>query len=252
MTTDVWDWLPDGALAATEVLDRLDGALEAWCIRWFPSWRLVRQNLKFAPPPPVEPVVASGSSLLIRAGAGHEDVVTARALNLDLARLELTDGDRALADAFRDRMFGDLVRTVEAALASEALVMDDASGRVIVDLRDDEGRKLLLIETTRAVLGRARRMSVDPAPAPRAALIPVATAIADAPVTVRARLGSSSVSLSEARRLSAGDILVLDQALDAPFDLTGPGDVTIACATLVDTASPRSLRLHAAPRSQRL
>lgn len=251
MSTDVWDWLPDGALAAPEVLGVFDGALEDWSVRWFPSWRLLRQGLSFAGPPPGEPVVAAGSSLLIRGTAVNAEVVATRALNMDLARLQSTDGDQAVLDGFRDHVLLDLARTVETAFASEVNTMDGGSGRVVFDLRDDDGRKLLLIETTRAVLGRSRRNSLTPRPLRRTPLNGIETAIAELPVTVQARLGSSLVPLSEARRLTAGDILVLDHALDTPFELTGADDMAIACATLVDAASPRSLRLQAAPGRQR-
>ncbi len=251
MSTEAWDWLPEEALAAPGVLKGLDDALEDWSRRWFSTWRLLRQGVNFTGSAPEQPVVAAGSSLRIRGTAQSADKVAAGALHMDFARLELSDADQVVLQGFRDRILLDLARTVETALGGEAGAADPASGLVVFDLRDDEGRKLLLLETTRAALGRRRRSLLRPTPRPAAPLTDIGSAIAEAPVTVEARLGSAVVPLTEARKLTAGDVLVLDQPLDAPFELAGPGDTAIACATLADAASPRSLRLQAAPGRQR-
>lgn len=250
MRTEVWGWLPDSALNAPGVLSVVDGVLEEWAARWFRSFRLVRHRMDFGATPAVEPIIASAASLLVRGAADKEDILVGQALGLEIARLERTDDDEAVLDAFRQRLIADLVRTLETAFAVDEALIASASGRVALELRDEDGRKMLTIETTRSVLAQVRRRSLPAKPVDQRPLAGLEAAVADLPVALNARLGSSLVSLSEARRLAPGDVIMLDHALDAPFDLCGVEGTTIACATLVDTASPRALRLEVAPRRQ--
>jgi len=229
----------------------IDAAIEDWSLRWFRSWRLVRQRLQFEGTSPAEPVVASGSCVLIRVFTANVEIIAGRALDIDLGRLNQTSDDQAVVGDFGERIVLDLVRALDAALAPRRPSTGDSSGAVVLELRDEEGRKILLIETTRAALAQTRRRSLKPDPGLRAPLHTIEAAIADVPVKLQARLGSSLVPIGEARRLTPGDIIVLDHALDEPLDLAGPEGTRIACATLEDTASPRSLRLQAAPRDSR-
>lgn len=247
MTTSVWNWLPDDALVVPETLGAIDAALDAWSRRWFQSWRLVRQRVQFAAPSIGSPVAATAASLSVRASESAVDAMTARALDIELTRLELTEADTTVTSGFRAALLQDLAGTLQALLPpSETPGAPPASGCVLIDLADEDGRRLATIETSRAALAQLRWKTLKPAVRSRARLSPLAAAIGHVTVRLEARLGSADLAMADARKLAVGDIVVLDQTLDTPLALSGPNGVAVACARLVDTASPRSLQLEAA------
>lgn len=251
MTTAVWNWLPDNALVVPETLGAIDTALDAWSRRWFQSWRIVRQRLQFASPPTGSPIVAAAASLSVRANESAVDAMMARALDIDLTRLELTEADRTVTAELRELLLQDLAGTLQALLpAPDTLEATNTSGFVLIDLADEEGRKLASIETCRAALARLRWKSLKPAARSRTPLSPLRTAIGDVAIELEAKLGSANLPLADARKLAVGDVIVLDQTLDTSLTLSGPDGSAVACARLVDTASPRSLQLEAVSGNQ--
>lgn len=171
-----------------------------------------------------------------------------RALDMDLPLIELNASDQTLIDALTDEIFRDLTQSLEALLDDTPGLDRQTSGAVTLEFTDEAGRKILLIETSRAVLAGIRRSAL-PATVKRAtaSLTPFPKAIGDTPVTLAATIGSALISLPEVRRLGRGDVIVLDRLLDRPIDLVAQvGGAKVACATLVDAASPRSLRLEPA------
>lgn len=249
MTTTAWSWLPDGALSAPAVLGLIDDAVDAWSRRWFPDYRLRRQRQGFAGGSTTHPVAAATPRLSLRASSPSLDVLAGRVLDVDLARLELGDGDRTVIDALRDELAQDLAQGLDTALTGQQPrdgSAADVSGSVLIELADDEGRRLLMIETSRAILADVRRKVLPGARPGGDRLTSLRAAVGHAPVKLSASVGSSVILLSEARRLAPGDVIVLDRKLDQPIDIVaGPGDTGLACARMVDAASPRSLRLQA-------
>lgn len=250
MSVASWNWLPESALASPLLLQHIDSALEVWNSRWFKTGRLVRHRLEFTAPPTTPDVVSATSRVSIRMSAAAVETLTGRALDMDLAQLELSEPDHATVSSFSEAILQDLAQVLDTALAGDETMttQGDMSPPASISLTDEEGRKIAVIETSRAVLTQAR-LSLAPAPRPAASALstPLAKAIADVPVTLAVDLGSATIPLPEALKLAPGDVIVLDRKLDETFDIMSSGDpIPVACATLADTASPHSLRLVAA------
>lgn len=257
MTTAAWNWLPDGAIASPEVLGLVDAAIGRWSQSWFPAWRLQRRGLLFANAPAGARIVASTPKVVVGALNGAVDAMVSRVMDEDITRLELGDGDHAILDALTDELFRDLARELDVALAGEEADepsgAPDVSGAVLIDLTDEDGRKVLWVETSRKVLASARHMVLPASTAgPAGQLVSLRSAIGETPVALSATVGSVIIPLPEARKLAPGDVIVLDRRLDQAIDLVAAsGGTRVACATLVDAASPRSLRLESAASRDR-
>lgn len=250
MSSQVWNWLPDGALSSPGVLARVDRAVADWSGRWFVDHRLVRQRLQYAEVPASPPVAASTARVALRAAPAAVEALAGHALDADLSRLEKTDGDQTIIAALSEALLRDLAATLDAALGGDGEAVSsggDGSGAVLIELTDEDGRRALAIETTRAVLADARLAGLPERRRRGAPLASVRTAVAEVPVTLSASLGSVAISLPEARKLAPGDVIVLDRSLDQAIDLIpAKGGSVVACARLADPASARSLRLEAA------
>lgn len=256
MTSVAWNWLPEGALSSPEVLALVDGAVERWNRRWFSDWRVRRRGLLFVNAPAGGQIFASTPKFTIGAPGAAAETVMGQVMDMDVSRLELGDGDHAILDALREEVFRDLARELDLVLAGEDVKTPagaDDSGPVLIDLADEDGRKILWIETSRGTLAETRRQTFPAlANRPTGRLTPLRSAIADTTVALSATVGSAVISLPEARKLAPGDVIVLDRLLDQPIDLVAALDgVSVACATLVDASSPRSLRLESAASRDR-
>ncbi|HWW12225.1 MAG TPA: FliM/FliN family flagellar motor C-terminal domain-containing protein [Brevundimonas sp.] len=250
MSEHAWNWLPEGALSDPAALAPLDETLADWCRRWLPDDRLRCQAPVFGIGPDPHSAVAEGRHFALQTPRTGPDALAARAMAVDLARLEIGEGDRKIIDAFRDEMLADLSKTLDGAAGLAADAPADRSGAVQIAVSDRDGRKVLILMTTRAVLAQMRRSRLPKRTARRSPLSSIRSATADATVSVSAHLGSAVMPVSEARRLAAGDVIILDRNLDEPIELTTiPDGASLACGILVDTASPRSLRLQ--PSSSR-
>jgi hypothetical protein len=249
LSSTAWNWLPDGALASPDLLGRVDGAVAEWSGRWFKDHRLVRQRLQYASAPASPPAVASTARFSIRATPAAVEVLTGHALDADLSRLEKGESDQTIIDALSEVLLRDLAAALDAVFGMDGAspAAADPSGGVLIELTDEDGRRAVVIETSRAVLAAARLAGLSERTRRGPPLASIGTAVADVPVTLSASVGSATITLPEARRLAVGDVIVLDRPLDQPIDLvSASGGSAVACARLVDTASPRSLRLEAA------
>ncbi|GLK50154.1 hypothetical protein GCM10017620_31280 [Brevundimonas intermedia] len=250
MTSPVWRWAPDRALLDEGTLGWLDGIIAAWSDRWFAQGRVRRRGLERS-------TGASASTSLFAARASLEtspaqrDHLAELALDIEVARLEATPADQALLDGLVETAVADLTRAVEAAIggdaADPALALGGPSGRVVFPLSDETGRLVGALAVARASLVQARLGALAP-PAPASApLVAMSAAIADTPVTLTVHAGTALLSLAEARELGVGDVVVLDRALDAAFDLLSAAHPEpIARAALIDAVAPQTLRLISA------
>ena len=241
-----WTWLPDQALVAPEVLGRVDAALEAWSGRWFRRYGLTRRRTHFDALQ-AAPVVIASDRFVVRADDAALRSLAAEAVEPDLARLELTEDDERVIDGFRQTLLHDLVAGLEAALPAGApaeVGSEFNSGPVAFELAAEDGRRVAVIETSRAALAAVRLAAMAP-PGSRGDLVALRAALAEVPVQLSITLGSAALPVPEARRLAAGDIVILDRRLDEAFDVAC-GSAVLACARMTDSASPRSLRLEAA------
>lgn len=248
MTDVAWNWLPDGALGAPPVMRVIDSVLADWCDRWWAGDHLRRQRLTFAETGSPD-IVVQTACVSLRAPAASVEALAGWALDMDLSRIERSEDDGVVIDAMADAMFRDLVGTLDAALGGGADETPgrDRSGPVSIEFTDDAGRRILVIETSRALLAGVRRAALPEPPSDASRpLIPIRRAIADTKVSLSAIVGSAEIALPDVRRLARGDVILLNRPLDQPLDLVANGSgARIACAELVDAASPRSLRLQA-------
>lgn len=226
----------------------VDWAVADWSGRWFRDHRLIRQRLQYTEAPASPPAVASTSRVAVRATPASVETLTGQALDADLLRLETNDTDQAIVAALGVALLQDLATVLDTALIAEGdAAAADGSGVVLIELTDEDGRRMLVIETSRAVLADARLAALPERARRKGPLTSVRTAVADVPVTLSASLGSAAITLPDARRLAPGDVIVLDRSLDQAIDLVpANGGAAVACARLADTASPPSLRLEAA------
>lgn len=251
MTSTPVPWLPSAALTAPEVLSQIDGALDAWSERWFRSLRVLRRSVTLDAGPASGDAAAATPRLSVRASASGLAILTGRALDLEIGQLEMSEADHSVVDDVSRALMQDLANALDEALAGSASGgapgASSATG-VVIELGDEDGRRLALVETSAALLASARRDRLGERAASAASLSPLSAALASTPVTLSAHLGSASIELPEARRLAAGDVVVLDRALDAPIDLVSDaGARPVLRAVIADTTPPLTLRLEPAP-----
>lgn len=193
--------------------------------------------------------MAQTACVSVRATPASVESLAGRALDMDLSLIEQSEDDRSVIDAMAEAMCRDLAGTLDAALdgGTDKSPGRDRSGPVLIEFTDDAGRRILTIETSRAMLADVRRAALPESPGDASRpLIPIRRAIADTNVSLSAIVGSAEIALPDLRRLAPGDVIVLNRPLDQPLDLVATGSgARIACAKLVDAASPRSLRLQA-------
>jgi len=248
LTRAAWNWLPDEALVAPDVLQRLDETLQVWSHRWFPRHVLTRRRTMFGTRQATA-VAASTDCVSVRMDVAAVQALGGEAIAADLGRLELTEGDRRVVDGFCQALLEDLVRSLDAALpgAADADPPPPGSGPVAFELAAEDGRSVGVIETSRAVLAAARLAGMRPSTRPRPELNRLRAAVGELPVRLSVRLGSAAVAVPEARRLTAGDVVILDRALDQPLEIVSAApEAVVACARMTDGTSPCFLRLEPA------
>lgn len=249
MTRRCWDWLPDTALISDQTSAAIDAELSAWSQKWFADFALERQRLE--PSSPVGPVFGTWSGIQVQITERTRTRLTGLALDVTLERLELSDDDQAAVDALSSEMLRTLADSLAEALSGGAALADDDKGGVLnLQLCDSAGDRLVTLALPRALIATARRRALPPRRMKRQArLVSFRLALKSQPVRLEARLGQVSLSLGDTRSLSTGDVVVVSRPLDEPFDVVlGDTGRVIACAALVDAASPRSISLQP-PRS---
>lgn len=248
MTDVAWSWLPDGALGAPPVLSVIDRAVADWCGRWWTGGGLMRQRLTFTATGSPD-IVVQTACVSVRATPASVESLAGLALDMDLSLIEQSEDDRSVINAMAAAICRDLAGTLDTALDSgtDKGAGRDRSGPILIEFTDDAGRRVLTIETSRAMLADVRRVALPEPPGDASRpLVPIRRAIADTNVSLSAIVGSAEIALPDLRRLAPGDVIVLNRPLDQPLDLVADvGGGRVACAGLVDAASPRSLRLQA-------
>lgn len=249
MTRRCWEWLPDTALVSDHTSAKIDAVLSAWSHRWFPDFALERQRLE--PASHVGPVFGTWGGIQVQISERARTRLAGLALDVSLERLEVTDDDQAAVDALSNEMLRTLADDLAEALNGGTALADDGLGGVLnLQLCDSAGDRLVTLALPRALIATARRRALPPRRMRgQARLVPFRQALKSQPVRLDARLGRVSLTLGDTRSLSVGDVVVVSRPLDEPFDvvLRNTGQV-IACAALVDAASPRSISLQP-PRS---
>ena len=243
MTAPAWDWLPDGALEHPKVRSQFGEVIDAWSARWFSGRQFQLFEVSNPARATIDPwrVTAPGVGVCC---TSHDVVaLISAALDADVALLELSDPDQQLLDLFATTILQDLADTMSVRLPADrrGLELEDShpSGLIDVLIADERGATVATVSLPK---GLANRLRLDSLPNPKPSLKAFASfekALGSAPIKVEAALGSSRITLADARCLVPGDVLVLDRRLEDPVILTeATTGSAIAHARFTDTRPP--------------
>jgi flagellar motor switch/type III secretory pathway protein FliN len=258
VTDKVDSWLPPEVAARDAVRSRVSSAVDDWSGRWFARRRLQVSALEAvggAARVENQGWLVFRAGVAVACGAAAASRVTNWALDLRSDLLEPTAADQDLTAAFRGRMLGDLVQTVETALGvagSRRSAPDSVknpfgpTGGALATLSDDRGSALLQLAIP---LGMVMPLCQAALPARSRSSAPLSSrheAMNTEVVNVEATLGAAEIPLQELRRLTAGDIIVLDRRLGDLIDLSVcESEEVVGRATLDEVDGQISLTLHA-------
>lgn len=230
MSPSVRQWLPPQIAERPVIRSTLDMAVSAWSERWFAgatvSVSRTHQTGRRAVSGEIVMVMGESAVRLKLVGEGRTRLA-GLALDMVIERLELTESDRRLVEGVARDVMDDLLRTLHTALGlpceGEARSVPDGPiphGGLDVFLAEGAGPDLAVMTLPLSDLV-AVRLAAMPAPRrPQTPLGALSDAVAEAAVPLRARLGAARLSLGELRSLAVGDVVLLDQVIDEPLDLT--------------------------------
>src|SRR5579859_500717 len=212
-------WLPDGAFERSAARRVLSPVLEAWSNDWFVDAMISLADVR-------EADRATGLHGLVvdRPGQPTTISLTARgkrllfetACSVDLAEIELSDTDRRLVDILVEEIASDLLARLDAMLEVPR-VHDTPSHSLVLTLK---GRDLLTINVSRSLLASWLKSGMPQPRGREGTLTKRSRAIGETTLSLDAVVGSASIALADLTHLAIGDILILDQALDAGVAMT--------------------------------
>jgi flagellar motor switch/type III secretory pathway protein FliN len=250
--------LPPGVAARDPVRSNVSAAVDDWSGRWFAKRRPRLSEFEaVAGAPRSEDAgwLVFRAAIAVACNKSASSRLTNWALDAGPEPLEPTETDQELMASFRRQMLDDLLQTVEAALgitgsgpAAPTSVKNPfwPTGGALATVSDDRGSPLLQLAIPSQAVMALCRMSL-PARSPAGVpLSPMRGALNDEIINVEATLGAVELPLQDLRRLTPGDIVVLDRALIDPIDLSvcDSGEV-IGRATLNEVDGRIALTLHA-------
>lgn len=248
MKTDVLEWLPVQALANDQILAAIGVAVAKWAGLWFgiAKFDLVDVETSYDYHPH-----NARCEMAQRYGGGLWLVdYEACAQNLALLALDAgsksfapTAGDQQLLSAFGKSIVDDFANMIAHELGLEhnrypdqawtaahgSLRLGLASASASADL---DTLMTLVIEGPALVAFRKRLIAADPVE--RGALLDRQSAVVRTACTCSARFGFAKLGKSDFVGLEAGDVIMLDQLIAEPIDLT-----LSTTGQLVAKASPK-------------
>jgi|GEM_PF-5802127 len=247
-------WLPLSSLADATVSTTLTGALAAWCETWFAGAAPVTLSIVHAGRPVWASAAVSyrwevhGRAAALAAGPEAIAKLSSLALAAPLPLPARGERDRIILEEFQRRLFADLAERIERALGiagaprAEPTSLDDpwADEETLAVLTAfSDGTEAVRVALPARALVPFRKRSASPRGG-KSRLVPLGAAVAATAVPVAVRVGSAVLTLEELRGMAAGDVLLLDRALDEPADLLA-ADRAFARARLVE--AERQIRL---------
>lgn len=237
MIAEAQPWLPTAALARRAVGRAIDAAVDNWSAAWFGGHRLTAAVFRPVSGPNASRAEGGGwqvygTSMALAIGEAAKTRLVGWALDGPMDMLALEGADAKVVARFGHLLLGDLARAVEAALGTAPDVLptprlvDHPFGRaggVEVPLGEGQGGALLTLAIPGEAVLPLCRASLPPARPARTPLTRPREAIGSTRVRLQATLGHASIGLADLRRLSEGDVLVLDRALDQGASLLAAG-----------------------------
>lgn len=230
MSLNVREWLPAEALEGGAVRRLVGEAVGQWAPKWFvrpevaASGFEARKGAAARRPGGWQVGKAVGTAL-----AASETVrLAGLALGAAPDRLVLSEADRDIIGRLTAGIAADLAATIEAALGvdqpgAEAPVETDdpfgGDGGLLLSVNDGGDRPILHVAIPAAALVASRKAAIPTTRRPTAPLAQLGGAVDATAVRVGARLGSAILALGELADLAAGDILVLDRAIEDGAEL---------------------------------
>lgn len=241
-------WLPECALVSPAGIAAIERALADWSDTWLAqslleasgSWRQ-----RVGPLPEWSVELAPGLALCC---SPEDHVSLASALfGRELSEKNLrTDQDKALIASLVDQALGDLGKAL-LALCPGKPDGEDALADYALDLGLADQPACITLAATREWLVSLAQAQAAPARR-RAALDDQDGLFDQQDVTVGAILGHSRLTLAEVQDLAVGDVIVLDEAMSRPLDITLNGAPVASEAASVELAhNTHSLKLSKAP-----
>ncbi|MEI9930270.1 MAG: FliM/FliN family flagellar motor C-terminal domain-containing protein [Rhizomicrobium sp.] len=236
-------WLPKSAFTREAVEGALSEPLQAWAARWFARATLGVARVDFSSEASIAPasnIRLTGSGVEVElTGIGKRHLLEA-ALDADLSNNVLTGPDRRLLDMFVRNVLEDLVSQFEKTFGPN---IENDGNRVIARLAL-AGHDVLTLHVPEVSLIAVLKRSKHRENSPASTLVRRSAALRHTVLHAYGYLGSTEIGIAELEALGAGDVLVLDRALDENIDLRlTDGGTTFLRGRLCEDAGGYSIQL---------
>ncbi len=225
MTNGVKNWLPIDAFTLDLVKSVLADPIAGWSDSWFTRATASISAVRTGGRQPVataQSLSIQGSQVVLDVPAHRKRLLLQALLGMDLSTETLGEADRHVLDVFVTKVVEDLVSTVEGAIAGA----DDTADRgplvevtLSMSAHDVLGIWLpvaALVPLVKGHLGGAREQLA--APRNRS------EALRGTQIAMNAVVGRAELTMNDLQELNAGDVLILDRALNEPIELRVPGN----------------------------
>ena len=235
MTIGIREWLPGNVLDHGVVRQTVEQAIARWDAQWFamPYAEVAATRAAAADPRPD----ADGTgwrvyrtAIAIRAGRAAFSRMVNRSLDLKTAPATVTEIDRYVLDRLEAKMLESLAEVLESAFGVDGApnIAPDkpadpfsGGGGLLVSLADESGREGLTLAIPCDLAFRCVKASFARTSAVDAPLQPLGEVLADIVIPVEAQIGNVELTLAELNELAVGDVLILDQRLEAAVGIAG-------------------------------
>jgi len=215
-------WLPWSALTLVACRRALTPLLDAWSTSWLPEGRIRLSDIR-----PLEPPSHASDLPFIRSGMGVSCSMTMlgkrllfeAAAGMDLSLANLSPSEHRVIDEVVAEMADDLLSRL-ASLGGEPAAPEAPRMTLGCGFPD---RELFRLDIATSALAEWVRESWPARSRRSEPLVPRLASIGSARVPLEARIGSSSLTLTELQSLSPGDVLILDQSLEEGVEVKPPG-----------------------------
>jgi flagellar motor switch/type III secretory pathway protein FliN len=221
MIETVREWLPPCVATCDTINSKLSAAVANWGRRWF-----ARDVVRMASLAPGDVGVSMAGESRVGgrfASVSLPNTMKARlqqlALDLDFVGLAPTAVDRRILKGFVDGVLRDLIDVVErhldlpGGLLEQGTTVATAGGASLLAAVFIGRDRLMTLSVSPAAAIAIHKTCLPPARRPDLELVSREKALASTPVTLEAMIGGVSMSLSDLREMTAGDVVILDAPL---------------------------------------
>lgn len=228
------------------MLHAFDEVLAAWNSHWFPGDVLKRGRMERARVAMSETWEGS-RNVSVHATAEGRLRLVGRSLDMDVASLDQDLDDWKVVQAFSQALFADLAERFANLVGVDA--PSYGGDWIWIQLADVNDQAVAAVKAPLEGALSARRKLAPPARGADTVMADLKAATGEVMVRLTASPGAAELTLDDLRRLTPGDIIVLDQGLKQPLmlQLDGAG-APVAAAMMIEGQGRRSLLLQASGR----